>query len=448
MRTRRAHTDRRVRESDLHGLSKTALQHIVKSQIEKWPTLTLGKLTSKTNMATICVALLDQELGFTIRASALEPESQDEGQVQGSSENPSTVEGVATASKVATIDSNVPNLPIPSDDRHVLSAHSSNDRQVLGSSDRDQAAVASAEQPVEGEVTDLSKLEDHCAIPVQSNDVTGATTQEAALDFNEPSPFVLGAGIDFNKPAGPTYSLDDGLDFTNLALLATRQLTCVKGSNHGQPLASNISGCKMPDFPDKGSNFTALDGAGAVTTTVDDTGQSSTGHDCSTAAGVRPFRATYRHTSRSSFVRAKMGPTRKASKTERTKRIVGCLIDELKLHPDYNDFQSTLHHVRDNPGAVKSWKFGVDFLKAHSGVCLVDGEYRKISKLEVSTALGVGKTWLSEANDAVKIVQTYGEGGTHRSQPFIDKITSTAGVPEGRTKLLQWLKTWRDEHPV
>ncbi|KAH9178190.1 hypothetical protein EDB89DRAFT_1929779 [Lactarius sanguifluus] len=202
----------------------------------------------------------------------------------------------------------------------------------------------------------------------------------------------------------------------------------------------------MPDFPDKGLNFTVLDGDGAVTTTVDDTGQASTGQGCSTAAGV--IRGTHRHTSRPSPMRAKKGPTRKESKEERTQRVVRYLIGELEAHPDHRDFRSTLHHVRDNPGAVKSWKFGVDFLKAHSGVCLVDGEYRKIPKDYVSTALGVGKTWLSEANEAMEIVQTYGEGGTHRSQPFIDKITSTAGVPEGCTKLRKWLITWKAEHPV
>ncbi|KAH9022363.1 hypothetical protein EDB83DRAFT_2320310 [Lactarius deliciosus] len=328
----------------------------------------------------MCAALLDQELGFTVRVRALEPvpESQDEGRVQGSSdENPSTVEGVATTSEGATIESNVPNLLIPSDDRHVVFAHSNDDRQVWGSPDRVQAAAVSVEQPVEGEVTDLSTPEDHCVIPVKLKKVTGATTQAAALDYNEPSAFVLGAEINFDKPAGLTYGLDDGLDLTDpasYAPLGTGQeqpfnLTCAKGSNYGQPLASNIPGRKMPDFPDKGLNFTVLDGDGAVTTTVDDTGQASTGQGCSTAAGV--IRGTHRHTSRPSPMRAKKGPTRKESKEEWTQRIVRCLIDELKAHPDYHDFRSTLHHVRDNPGTVKSWKFVVDFLKAHSGVCLV-----------------------------------------------------------------------------
>lgn len=105
-----------------HGLSKSAaLQAIVKAQRDKWPTLVHGKFTSKTTMATMCAALLNQELGFTIHISepvqSDHPEGQDEGQVPGSpDENPSQtvatesvdqpVEGVVTGSEEAVIDSN------------------------------------------------------------------------------------------------------------------------------------------------------------------------------------------------------------------------------------------------------------------------------------------------------------------------------------------------------
>ncbi|KAH9029009.1 hypothetical protein EDB85DRAFT_2147619 [Lactarius pseudohatsudake] len=335
----------------------------------------------------------------------------------------SPIATVATASEGATIDPNVPNSLTPSD-----------------GPDRDQAAATSAEQPVERELTSLSKPEDYCAIPV-SNTIMEATT-EAALDFTELSPFVLRAETDLNRPVGLTYGLDNGLNLTNPTLyapLCMGQEDPFNGSNHGQPLASSIPGRKMPDFRD-----TVLDGAGAAMTTVDDTGQASTGQGCSTGAGVKPFGGTHRHTSPPSIVQAKKGPTRKESKEERTKRVVGWLVRELQTHPDYRDFQKQLHHVRDNPCAVKIWKLGVDLSEAYSG----DGEYLKISKGEICQALGVGPTWLSAANEAVRIVRTYGEGGTHRAQLFIDKITSTAGAREGSTKLLDWLKTWSKEHPV
>ncbi|KAH9025358.1 hypothetical protein EDB83DRAFT_2526816 [Lactarius deliciosus] len=270
-------------------------------------------------------------------------------------------------------------------------------------------------------------------------------TTEAALDFNKLSPFMLGAETNFNRPVGPTYGLNDRLNLMNPTLYAPLDMGQehpFNGSNHGQLLVSSIPSCKMPDFPD-----IVLDGAGAMTTTVDNTGQASTGQGCSTDASVKPFRGTHRHTSPPSFVRAKKGPTRKESKEERTRRVVG-LVGKLQTHPDYCNFQSQLHHVRDNLGAVKSWKLGVDFSRAYSRVHLVDGEYQKISKGELSQALSVSKTWLSNTNKPVRIMQMYGEGGTHHSQLFINKITSTAGVPEGSTKLLDWLKTWSKEHPV
>jgi hypothetical protein len=73
---------------------------------------------------------------------------------------------------------------------------------------------------------------------------------------------------------------------------------------------------------------------------------------------------------------------------------------------------------------------------------------RKVLKIDIMKALNIGPSWFFDANKAVGIVQKYGEGGTHCSQPVIDKITSTVGAPEGSTKLLQWLKTWETEHPI
>jgi hypothetical protein len=63
-------------------------------------------------------------------------------------------------------------------------------------------------------------------------------------------------------------------------------------------------------------------------------------------------------------------------------------------------------------------------------------------------ALSVGNTWLFEAETAVDIVQTYGEGGAHPSQLLIDKIKFARGEPEGSTKLLGWLRDWQASHPV
>lgn len=64
------------------------------------------------------------------------------------------------------------------------------------------------------------------------------------------------------------------------------------------------------------------------------------------------------------------------------------------------------------------------------------------------TVLSIGTSWLFDAKKAVDIVRKYGEGGTHPSQPVIDKIACTAGAPEGSTKLLHWLRTWETDHPI
>jgi hypothetical protein len=54
------------------GLSKRALQGIVNAQKEKWPASAHGKFTSKTNMTTMCAALLNPEFGFTIHRAVMD----------------------------------------------------------------------------------------------------------------------------------------------------------------------------------------------------------------------------------------------------------------------------------------------------------------------------------------------------------------------------------------
>ena len=101
-----------------HGLSKPALQGIVDTQKNKWPTSTLGRFTQKTTKATMRAALLNRELGFTIHTSESEPvqshppEGHDEGQVRGiPNENPSQTMAAASTEQTvqgAVIDSNKP----------------------------------------------------------------------------------------------------------------------------------------------------------------------------------------------------------------------------------------------------------------------------------------------------------------------------------------------------
>ncbi|KAI9445666.1 hypothetical protein BJY52DRAFT_1315735 [Lactarius psammicola] len=358
-------------------------------------------------MATMRAALLDQELGFTIRildpVQSDLPEGQDEGQVQGSPDG-SLSQTTAAVSAGQTIEG--------------------------------------LETASEGAANDSNESEDRRATPVLSTNIMGAV-----IDLNEPSAFVL---------AGPNSGLD-GADLINPASYGH----LINGSNHEQPLTLDIPGYKTPDSPYDGPNLTVSDGASAPKDALGNdaasfrvspstlTNSTKPGYPattstrqqgCSTTVGVEPFRSTH--------APPHHDPAKLATKkAERTKQTVEWLVKELENRPGYAEFRSTLDHVRDNAVAVRSWTFAVDFVKAYNkSRHPVNGVYQKIKKIDATRALGVGSTWFCDATKAVSIVEKYGEGSTHRSQPVIDKVT--AGTPEGSTKLLQWLRTWEIEHPT
>ena len=100
-------------------------------------------------------------------------------------------------------------------------------------------------------------------------------------------------------------------------------------------------------------------------------GQTSTEQGCSTAVDVKPSRRMRGPAHQPPFGQAPNNLTRQAVKLERTKQNVEWLTKELESCPGYADFCSTLNHIRDNPGAVRSWTFAVNFMEAHSKVCLI-----------------------------------------------------------------------------
>jgi hypothetical protein len=111
---------------------------------------------------------------------------------------------------------------------------------------------------------------------------------------------------------------------------------------------------------------------GYPTMTMFDGSQASTGQQgCSTAVGVKPLRRTRGPARQPSFARAKNDPVKKALKQEQTNRTVEWLMKELENRPGYTEFCETLNHVKDNPGAIRSWTFAVDFVKAYNRLCLI-----------------------------------------------------------------------------
>jgi hypothetical protein len=90
-----------------------------------------------------------------------------------------------------------------------------------------------------------------------------------------------------------------------------------------------------------------------MTTAFDDASQASTGQDCSTAVSVKPLRKT--HGSANDLIK-------KPSKQERSNKTVEWLMNELGSCPGYDEFRSSMNHIKDNPSAVRSWTFAVQFM--------------------------------------------------------------------------------------
>ena len=88
---------------------------------------------------------------------------------------------------------------------------------------------------------------------------------------------------------------------------------------------------------------------------------------CSTAVSVKPVEGTH---SQLPIAQTK-NDIKKALKQERTVQNVQWLENELKNRPGYNEFCATLNHVKDNPGAVRSWNFAVDFMRAYHKMHLI-----------------------------------------------------------------------------
>ncbi|KAG2147538.1 hypothetical protein DEU56DRAFT_784484, partial [Suillus clintonianus] len=126
------------------------------------------------------------------------------------------------------------------------------------------------------------------------------------------------------------------------------------------------------------------------------------------------------------------------------------LADRVQEEPGYAAFKSGQHHVQSNAAVVASWQFAVRFCERYSqkpcpgepsdrrSQSIVRGP--RIKKKEVQDALGVGSTWMTEAQQAVRILRQYGEGGTSPRQAVIAKCASIS-EKAGARDLLAYLRT-------
>lgn len=70
----------------------------------------------------------------------------------------------------------------------------------------------------------------------------------------------------------------------------------------------------------------------------------------------------------------------------------------------------------------------------------------RIKKSDIYHALEIGETWLSQAEDADRIIQIFGENGTHPSPEVISTLSKSDGSPQGSVVLLRFLREWNKVH--
>ncbi|KAJ6558626.1 hypothetical protein DFH09DRAFT_1084139 [Mycena vulgaris] len=131
------------------------------------------------------------------------------------------------------------------------------------------------------------------------------------------------------------------------------------------------------------------------------------------------------------------------------------LTEQLKNTLGYEDFKNNQRKVQSNPGVATSWNFIANFSAAyfkqvsHVQVkisvlfylkVLMNVQGRKrIQKKSIGKALGLGSTALAEAENAARILKSYGEDGSNPAQTVIDRFAMIEETPGGARCLYPFL---------
>jgi len=140
--------------------------------------------------------------------------------------------------------------------------------------------------------------------------------------------------------------------------------------------------------------------------------------------------------------------------------------------PGWGEYVKGIGHPLENPDAVHSWQFAVEFSEAFQkqiSLCEVceqmvssilpliasmnfQARYGKtILKKNIVKALLRDSTWMSAAERAIHVLRVYGDGGTHAANEVIQRVSyrSAPGEsPLGAVALQDWLADWKIRHPV
>ncbi|KAJ8580034.1 hypothetical protein M405DRAFT_87997 [Rhizopogon salebrosus TDB-379] len=132
--------------------------------------------------------------------------------------------------------------------------------------------------------------------------------------------------------------------------------------------------------------------------------------------------------------------------------VAAWLSNKAKEEPGYTAFKAGQHHVQPNASVIVSWQFAVRFCEKYSQRHCSAGEASSrhkshatgtcIKKKDVQDSLGVGSTWMAEAQQAVQILRIYGEGGS-TPRPDVIKKCSSLDEKAGARDLLAYLRSQR-----
>ncbi|KAH7904164.1 hypothetical protein BJ138DRAFT_1131082 [Hygrophoropsis aurantiaca] len=100
------------------------------------------------------------------------------------------------------------------------------------------------------------------------------------------------------------------------------------------------------------------------------------------------------------------------------------LAERAKEQAGYGAFKNGQHRVQCNADIVASWRFAADFCEQYNKKSISHIGSVAITKNVIQKALGVGSTWFSEAENALRIIRIYGEGGIHARQAVIEAVAS------------------------
>ncbi|KII91419.1 hypothetical protein PLICRDRAFT_38191 [Plicaturopsis crispa FD-325 SS-3] len=134
--------------------------------------------------------------------------------------------------------------------------------------------------------------------------------------------------------------------------------------------------------------------------------------------------------------------------SDTTKTVIEELVRTVADDPGFIEFRSR-RGVRSFTDTVKMWRFAVQFVHRFSGRYLpVPGMGNvKMNKNIVYGALGVGRTWMSDANKAMRIIDVYSGHSAHgvAFKAMLERVDNEA---RGAGHLLRDLEEWAQSHDL